>query len=279
MSIVKPQKDSHKGENGRVLVIGGSKLFHASIFWSAEIASRIVDIVHFSSPAMENNDLVRARVKSKMYSGIVVPFEKVDEYIEEDDSILIGPGMPRDDGLMEGERPTGEIVDEFVGKYPEKRWVIDGGALQEIDHTLLGSKMIITPHQKEWERLIARAKSNDYVIDDWDNTDERAEKIKNFSQDHDGVCVLSKGVVDIVVEGEKVEKISGGNQGLTKGGSGDVLAGIVSGFYSKSQAFDSCIMASRCVKVAGDRLYEKQDVFYNTSDLIEMLPQVMKELI
>lgn len=48
--IVFPKKDSVKGENGRVLVIGGSKLFHAASFWSALMASKIVDMVHFLVP-------------------------------------------------------------------------------------------------------------------------------------------------------------------------------------------------------------------------------------
>ena len=63
--LYKPSNNSHKGENGRLLVIGGSKLFHASIFWAADVASKIVDLVHFSSPTEENNDLVRKKLKEK----------------------------------------------------------------------------------------------------------------------------------------------------------------------------------------------------------------------
>ena len=91
--IVLPQANSHKGENGRVLVIGGSRLFHAASFWSACMASKIVDMVHFSSPMIENNELMRVRAKAKFWEGIVVPWEEVEHYIEEDDCVLIGPGM------------------------------------------------------------------------------------------------------------------------------------------------------------------------------------------
>ena len=65
--IVLPKSDSHKGENGRVLVIGGSKLFHAASFWAAAMASKIVDMVHFSSPVMENNELRRVQAKSRFW--------------------------------------------------------------------------------------------------------------------------------------------------------------------------------------------------------------------
>ena len=157
-AVYRPSPDSHKGQNGRLLVIGGSKLFHASIFWAADVASKIVDLVHFTSPVMENNDLVRQKAKAGFWNGIVVPWEKVGEYIEEDDCILIGPGMPRNDGLSDYETPTAEIVNELLKNYPDKKWVVDGGALQEMDPNLLNGRMIITPHQGEWERLLSKFK-------------------------------------------------------------------------------------------------------------------------
>ena len=52
-----PDKNSHKGKNGKVLIIGGSKLFHAASIWAAESASHIVDIVHYSS-TLENNEVM-----------------------------------------------------------------------------------------------------------------------------------------------------------------------------------------------------------------------------
>ena len=139
--IVLPRPDSHKGENGRVLVIGGSKLFHAASFWSASMVSKMVDMVHFSSHAVENNELMRVRAKGKFWEGMVVPWEDLDRYIVEDDCILIGPGMER------GEE-TREIVNKLLKKYPEKRWEGDGGALQEEDAKLLNKNMIVTPKKR-----------------------------------------------------------------------------------------------------------------------------------
>ena len=51
-------------------------------------------MVHFSSPANENNDLVRYQLK-KVWNGIVVDWNEIDWYVKEDDVILIGPGMVR----------------------------------------------------------------------------------------------------------------------------------------------------------------------------------------
>ncbi|MEI8232716.1 MAG: ADP/ATP-dependent (S)-NAD(P)H-hydrate dehydratase [bacterium] len=240
--IVLPQKDSHKGENGRVLVIGGSRLFHVASFWSACMASKIVDMVHFSSPTMENNELMRVKAKEGFWEGIVVPWEEVEHYIVEDDCILIGPGMER------GEQ-TRKVVNELIAKYPDKRWVIDGGALQEVDSKLLNQKMIVTPNIREKEIL--------------------GDKIPS------GVTVLAKGQVDTIYNGKEKVEIAGGSAGMTKGGTGDVLAGIVAGLYAKSSAMASCVVASQANKKAGEMLEAKMGTFFSASDLIPEVQRVM----
>ena len=251
--IYVPREGVKKGEDGRVLVIGGSKLFHAASFWSAGMASRLVDLVHFSSPAMENNELMRVRAKSKFWDGIVVPWEEVEHYIEEDDVILIGPGMPRDEGLMEGERATGQIVNELLTKYPEKKWVVDGGALQEVDPKLLNENMIITPNRREMEIL--------------------GEKVLT------GVTTLYKGEVDVVSCGEERVEIGGGSAGMVKGGTGDVLSGLLAGLYAKSEAMESAVLASRVCKKAGERLHAKVGPYYGASELMEAVPRVLWKMV
>jgi len=53
-----PPPDSHKGQNGKLMIIGGSHLFHAASLWALEVASRIVDMVFYSS-VPENNQIVK----------------------------------------------------------------------------------------------------------------------------------------------------------------------------------------------------------------------------
>src|SRR3990167_5881158 len=90
-----PPPDSHKGQNGKLLLIGGSKLFHAASLWALKVASRIVDLVHYAS-IPENNEIVK-QVKAEFRDGIVIPRDQIESYIEEDDCILIGPGMERNE--------------------------------------------------------------------------------------------------------------------------------------------------------------------------------------
>ncbi|MFC1654015.1 NAD(P)H-hydrate dehydratase [Patescibacteria group bacterium] len=266
--LYKPSDTSHKGENGRLLVIGGSKLFHASVFWSADVASKVVDLVHFSSPAEENNELVRVKLKEKFWNGIVVPFSKVEEYVEEDDCVLIGPGMPRNDGLMAGEPPTGKIVNNLLKKYSKKKWVVDGGALQEVDESLLNGNMIITPHKREWEMLVG----------DGENVNDLMESVVSFSKNHKNVGVVLKGKEDIVCAGEECVVVEGGVVGMTKGGTGDVLAGLIAALYCKNDKFLAAKVGSYVNKKAGENLSEDVGNYFNASGLVESVAQVISKI-
>src|SRR3990167_3259043 len=88
-----PPPASHKGMNGKLLIIGGSKLFHAASLWALEIASRIVDMAYYAS-VPENNQIVH-KAKSSFKNGIVIPREEIENYIKEADCVLMGPGMVR----------------------------------------------------------------------------------------------------------------------------------------------------------------------------------------
>src|SRR5579864_8248940 len=90
-----PPPDSHKGQNGKLLIIGGSHLFHAASLWALNIASRVVDMLFYSS-VPENNQIVQ-ELKKEFRNGIVVPRTEIENYAQEADCILIGPGMVRTD--------------------------------------------------------------------------------------------------------------------------------------------------------------------------------------
>ena len=260
IKLYKPAKDSHKGQNGKLLVIGGSKLFHSSIFWSADVASRIVDLVHLTSPANENNQIFRKRLKEKFWNGIVTDWKDVEEYIKEDDCVLIGPGMTRGDGK------TKKIVNYLLKKYPDKKWAIDGGALQEVDLDLITKSCILTPHKKEFEGLLKRSHLG------FAQGETLSETCIKLTKELKNCTVILKGEMDIVCSGEKCMQISGGNAGMTKGGTGDVLAGLVAALYCKNDAWTTAAMASYINKKAGDNLYKRVGPYFNAEDLVKEAP-------
>jgi len=256
-NIKLPQGSSHKGQNGKLLIIGGSELFHAASKWSLDVASKFVDMLFYSS-VPDNNELIK-KAKGKFWNGIVVPRGEVDNYLKEADCVLIGPGMERDEN-------TREIVNRLLSAHPEKKWVIDAGALQMVEPDLLNKNCIITPHQGELERVWENLDKNE-------NSDDLLEKIQEKLK----CTILLKGEIDFVSSPnlEKKIAISGGNAGMTKGGTGDVLSGLVAALYCTHDVITSSVVGSFINKRAGDALFEQVGPYFNASDLVEMVSKMM----
>ncbi len=264
-NLYTPPKDAHKPQNGSVMLIGGSKLFHAASLWSLTIISRIVDMTFYSS-VTENNEIVQ-KAKEEFRNGIIVPRDKIEDYINEADVVLIGPGLPREDGLETGDDDTKHLTEKLLKKYPAKKWVIDGGGLQTISPEVLlelKTMPILTPHIKEFKTLFG--------------IDASAEAAREMAKEYHCVILL-KGEEDIVCSPEDAVRIEGGNSGMTKGGTGDVLAGLVAALYTKNDAVLSATASSYINKKAGESLFERVGYYFNASDLADEIPTVMKELI
>jgi len=262
MKLYIPKSKSHKGQNGKLLIIAGSQLFHSASLWPLTVASRIVDMVFYSSVPI-NNEIVK-EAKKEFRNGIVVPRNKISDYIEEADCVLIGPGMPRSEGQELGDDDTGELTTSLLKKYPRKKWVIDGGSLQTIDPKLIPQNAILTPHPKEFEILF--------------KIKPQISNIKNMAKKYNCVILL-KGSTDLVCSPKECIEIKGGNAGMTKGGTGDVLAGLVASLYCKNDAFDSALWGSKVNKKAGDSLFKRVGYYFNASDLANEIPKVMNQLV
>lgn len=265
--IYTPPRDSHKGQNGKLLIIGGSHLFHAASLWALTVASRIVDLVHYSS-VPENNEIVQ-KAKEEFRNGIVVQREDVKSYIEEDDCILIGPGMERN-------AETEELTNRLLKKYPNKQWVIDAGALQMLDLAVIPEHAILTPHHGEFD-LLKRKTQNAKLKTTTQNL-KLEDQVKQFSKEYNCI-VLLKGSVDIASDGNETRVIEGGNAGMTKGGTGDVLAGLIAALACKNDPFLATIAGSYINKKAGDLLYKRVGPYFNATDLARQIPVVMKQIV
>jgi NAD(P)H-hydrate epimerase len=219
--------------------------------WSLEVASRIVDMVFYSSVPI--NEAIVRKQKERFHDGIIVPKDKFEEYIDEADCVLIGPGMDRS-------KLTKTKTDRFLSEHPNKKWVVDGGALQVMDKKWLSPKMILTPHHKEYELLFSQ------------------EPVEAMAKKYRCTIVL-KGKEDIICDSEQCLVNKTGNEGMTKGGTGDVLAGLVAALYCKNDAFLSAACGTYLNGLAGDKLYERVGPYFNASDLVHELPSVMNEVI
>lgn len=271
-----PPPDSHKGQNGKLLLIGGSKLFHAASLWSLKIASRIVDMVYYAS-VPENNQIVQ-QAKEEFRDGIVIHRQQIADYIREADCILIGPGLPREEGLQPGDDNTRELTRSLLTTYKDKRWVIDGGSLQVMEPEWIPKDAILTPHLREFSTLFGEPQKSNGSNHRTIHTEKLSALVQGKAKTY-GCTILLKGAVDIICSPPECRIVRGGNSGMTKGGTGDVLAGLVAALYCKNDAFLSAIAGSFINKKAGDRLFEKVGYYFNSSDLVDGIPKVMKELI
>lgn len=283
--LYRPTFGVGKGGNGQVTVIGGSSLFHGAPILGLKTASRIVDMVYFSSHESSLGK-VAEKLKSQLCSFIWVPWEETEEYLKKSDAILIGPGMMRnettkikdekspskiknlkeiktikDEGLK-----TYLITEYLLKKYPEKRWVIDAGALQMMETDWIPKRAILTPNQKEFKRLF--------------RVEPSFEAAKTLAKQYQCLIAL-KGTTKtphvFVCSPKKQALIESGNAGLTKGGTGDVLAGLTVALAAKNELFLSSFTAAWIVKLAADSLYERAGFAYNADDLAEEIPKVLGE--
>lgn len=211
-----PKENYHKGQNGKVLIIGGSSLFHAASLWAAEVASHFVDIVHYCSN--KENQKIFLNLKTKFRNGIIVSKKDLSDYIKEDDAILVGPGMIRKDKLniknqiskihLKNQKDLIDIKDEglytyflpkfLIENFSQKKFVFDAGALQMMEKEWLlklKTPAILTPHQKEFERLFGEK------IFDLD-FEKKVKIVKKYAKKYK-IIILLKAIKDIVSDGEK----------------------------------------------------------------------------
>jgi hydroxyethylthiazole kinase-like uncharacterized protein yjeF len=255
-SIVKklytPPPKSHKGENGVVLIIGGSERYHGAPIFAAKIASKIVDLVYFSS-VPENNRLI-AKMKLALADFIAIPRSEVFKIAEKVDAILIGPGM----GIN---AETRKITNQMLRKFPKNKFVLDADALKVLDKKLLGPNIIVTPHAGEFEILFGKKASGKTA----------GEMAKKYN-----CTVVLKGAVDYICDASHCLANSRvGNAGMTKGGTGDVLAGLTTALAAKNDLFLSACAAAYINRLAGDRLFKRVSYYYNASDLIDEILQTL----
>jgi NAD(P)H-hydrate epimerase len=153
--------------------------------------------------------------------------------------------------------------------------VVDGGSLQVIDPELIPQNAILTPHHKEFNLLKSRIQNPELRIKIQGLRVE--EQVQLFAKEYNCV-VLLKGEKDLVSDGTKTVQIAGGNAGMTKGGTGDVLAGLVAALYCKNEAYLSAAAGSFINKRAGESLAKRVGIYFNSSDLATEIPVVMKEI-
>ncbi len=266
--------DSHKGMNGRVMVVGGSiDYYGAPVLAALGAAYGGADLVHLFVPEC-NFDVSRS-----LYPDFIVhsfPGEYLDvkaitpitDFSRKCDAILIGPGL--------GERQeTNDALLRLV-KGLEIPTVLDAGAIQVFQKIkeVPSQQIVLTPHHNEFETLtgkdikISGSLSNKVVL------------LRTLATDLK-INILLKGPEDLIAsEDGNVAKNSTGNPGMTVGGSGDVLSGLVTSLIGQGAApFAACQIAAFLLGKAGDDLMKQKGFNFSASDLAFEIPYAARGIV
>ncbi|MFD1642793.1 NAD(P)H-hydrate dehydratase [Halohasta litorea] len=256
--------ESHKGDHGELLVIGGGPYTGAPAL-SAQAALRAgADLVHVACPAS-----VAAQIQSYSENLIVHPFEgdrfaprAVDTVVDlaaEQDVVICGPGLGSHDETL-------AAVESFLESY-SGRAVVDADALSVVPRVETDATLICTPHQGE---LIKMGGETD---DDWER---RAELVAEFAAEI-GQTLLVKGAYDVIADSDETRISRTGNPGMTVGGTGDVLAGVVGSLFTGREPRDAAAVGAYINGRAGDLAFEEAGYGLVATDLIERLQEAFEQ--
>lgn len=292
-----PHRDlvSHKGENGRVLVIGGSIDYFGAPILSAlgalnsgcDIVRMLVPKVNFDVTRSYYPDFIVHCYEGNYLNDTALPW--VQELLPKIDTILIGPGITESPEIIE----TIKKIIIHVAEHEHKNisLVLDAEAIAGLtaminvktddqqtakqQKTLLphdvGARITITPNLNEFRQMIVEPIP--------EATAARAELVQQYAENW-GVTVLLKGVTDIIATPRNKTILNEtGNAGMTVGGSGDVLAGVVASLMSQhANNFAAAQAASYILGTCGELLESSKAFSYTATDLALELPFVIKGL-
>jgi NAD(P)H-hydrate epimerase len=247
-------KHSHKGENGKVLIIGGSKDYTGAPALAAQAALRTgCDLTKILTSHKAKNTI-------STYSENLIVSSYSTDYIEEksikkaqkmakwSDAVIIGPGTSQ---------PEPEALRKIIGKI-QKPKIIDAEAIKP-GIKAETSDAIFTPHKKEAETI-----RNEYG------------SMNNFVQSKNNVVVLEKGETDKVYFKDDRTEISRGHPGMTVGGTGDVLTGIAAALIAQNISLkEAAIKAAEINGRSGEKAAKKYGNGLNATDLLEEIPKVL----
>lgn len=267
--ILKPRKKfDHKGSYGHALVVAGSFGKIGAAVLSTRAALRAgAGLVSVHVPRC-GYYILQSSVPEAIASVDVGDnfFSSVDD-LEKFSTIGIGPGLGQAKETVQG-------LNKIFERY-RKPVVLDADALNIIaSHEQLRSMVpegsILTPHPKEFERLIGP----------WNNDFEKLEKQRSLAATLKSIILLKGAFTTIAEPNGTVYFNPTGNPGMATGGTGDVLTGILTGlmaqFYSPIQ---TAILGTFLHGLAGDlAAIDKGKDSLVASDLIEFLPKAFKNI-
>ena len=280
-SVLKPLRslrptNANKYVYGHVFIVGGSACMPGALLMSVQAAVRSgVGLITAFAPYS-----VSASLAAQVPEAMWVPWPETEEgtlepgamqlllkRLDRATAVLIGPGMGK---VKSTERLVREIVEQV-----ELPIVMDADALSHDVIRYVSEKrksgsgsVILTPHTGEFVRIAKLGKK-----------DVSNKTLRAFCQEFNVTTVL-KGPLTRICNGDRVRYSVHGSPVLSRGGSGDILAGLIGGMIAQ-QHLDVCVAVECAVTLHGlaaERLArEKGQICVRTTQLLDFLPDVLRE--
>lgn len=269
------REDTHKGDYGKLLVIGGAVGYTGAPTLCARAAVRAgAGLVYLGVPApiyeitaVKNDEAMPFPLPAEPGGGVAADAaQTVLERLNGCDVCALGPGMGKGAG-------TAAVVRAVLESAQAKPLVLDADALNVLRPMLpllraYPGCAVLTPHAGEFARLGG------------ERTGDAAADALRFAKAWNCVLVL-KGHRSIVAFPDgKVTITTHGNPGMAKGGSGDVLTGVIAALLGQLDAEKAVTTGVYLHSLAGDLCAERLGEYAMTAtDLIETLPEATKRII
>lgn len=289
----------HKGQAGKIAVVGGCREYTGAPYFSAISALKIgADLSHVfctkdAAPVIKcySPELIVHPILEESYSvsddekqsRAAKVLTEIDKWMERFDCLVIGPGLGRDPYLL-------DCVSDIIkhARQSNVPMVIDGDGLFLVTNCLdlvSGYPLaVLTPNVNEYKRLVQKVLSRE--VDDQNGP----QQLINLSKGMGGVTILRKGKSDLISDGETVRSVSIYGSPRRCGGQGDILSGSVALFLSWARQEDAesklsmnstmlgCIAGSILMRKAASFAFENKKRSTLTSDIIECLGRSMEAL-
>jgi hydroxyethylthiazole kinase-like uncharacterized protein yjeF len=259
---------SHKGDFGKLLVVGGSEKYSGSPALAAMAAYRTgADLVTVAAPERAANIIAS-------FSPDVIAYPLRGDFLDsrhtkvllelakECDALVIGGGLGR----------HGETDKAVLGFLKNIRipCVIDADAIHALarQKETIREKWVITPHPKEFRALTHEQPRPD--------TEDRARLVKYFASKL-RTTILLKGNVDMISDGKGVFINRTGNPFMTKGGTGDTLSGVCGALLARGASPLEAACAGAYINgLAGDLAAKEYGEGMLASDMLKFIPRAIK---
>ncbi len=255
---------AHKGEAGKVLVVGGSVNYTGAPYFAAMAALQSgCDLVYVAAP-----ERTVQRIAGMSPDIIVYPLGSGDHLSTHDtravlsrdfDVLCIGNGLGDSRESLEAART--------IIYNTKKPTVIDGDGLKAVKSMLprLGRNVILTPHAGEFKALFGLTANE--------------KNLRKVAKKYDFAIVL-KGSVDIICQKTRIKYNDSGSPYMSKGGTGDVLAGLCAGFMAQGiEPFKAACFAAFVNGVAGETAFFTKSIGMTASDLLFWIPRIERLLL